>query len=278
MSEDLDDIHNRSWSEIEKLLKEIASGFQRTVGIEVSQDKAIAESLRNYSPEEKDEFFREIVSDADEVERSVDLVLMAIRCRNKTLLKKAIARTETALYGFPEIFSFEVEEMFRISNDLNIENCQLIYSLDDHQIIVPEIIVPAQQDIAEIIRKTPSVIYSISPRDFEELIAEVFDKRGFNVELTKETRDGGKDIIAIGQHMGIDVKFIVECKRYARERKVTLDLVQRLYGVKLAEQANKAILVTTSSFTKDSIRFASQHRWDISLRDCEDVFSWLNEK
>ena len=38
----------------------------------------------------------------------------------------------------------------------------------------------------------------LKPREFEQLIAELWHGFGYDVDLTKQTRDGGKDIIAIG--------------------------------------------------------------------------------
>jgi len=76
-----------------------------------------------------------------------------------------------------------------------------------------EIIVPANRiitDISDIYNTVPqlikliqednSYIHRISPREFEEIIAEIFRDKGFDVEITKKTRDGGKDIIAIHKH------------------------------------------------------------------------------
>ena len=43
----------------------------------------------------------------------------------------------------------------------------------------------------------PELLKDLSRRLFEEVIAEVFHALGYEVELTKRTRDGGNDIIAI---------------------------------------------------------------------------------
>lgn len=118
-------------------------------------------------------------------------------------------------------------------------------------------------------------IGELTPRQFEELIAEIFDRTGYEVQLTKRTRDGGYDIVAVGRTLDIPVRYIVECKRNAPKRKVSLDIVQRLLGVKTATEANKAILVTTSSFTPDARRFAESHYWDLALIDRETVLRWI---
>jgi HJR/Mrr/RecB family endonuclease len=126
------------------------------------------------------------------------------------------------------------------------------------------------------IAKSPRLIHQISPRQFEEIVAELFAMNGYKVELTKMTRDGGRDIVAIYETMGISTKYLIECKRYAMSNKVSLGLVQRLFGVMVAEQANKAILATTSTFTKDARFFANTHMWDLDLKDYNDILMWIN--
>jgi hypothetical protein len=43
----------------------------------------------------------------------------------------------------------------------------------------------------------PEIMHELEPRQFEELIAELFSRMGYVVELTNRTRDGGKDICAL---------------------------------------------------------------------------------
>ncbi len=83
-----------------------------------------------------------------------------------------------------------------------------------------------------------------------------FSKYGFEVELTKRSRDGGRDIIAIQSILGIKSKFIIEFRCYSKENPVSVELVRSLHGVQMAEGANKSILATTSRFTPDAIKFA----------------------
>jgi HJR/Mrr/RecB family endonuclease len=123
--------------------------------------------------------------------------------------------------------------------------------------------------------KNPEIIYGIEPRLFEEVVAEVFKKFRMEIMLTKRTRDGGMDIIAFDDKQYTRNKYIIECKRYAPEKKVGLEIVQRLYGVKVSMNVTKALLVTSSYFTKDAIQFARQHFWELDLKDYNDVVGWL---
>lgn len=73
-------------------------------------------------------------------------------------------------------------------------------------------------DLFASINKDPENLYTLDPRKFEELVAELLDREGFAVKITPPTRDGGRDILAytngkIGEHL-----YLVECKRYASHR------------------------------------------------------------
>lgn len=110
-------------------------------------------------------------------------------------------------------------------------------------------------------------IYELSSREFEEVVAEVFKKQGFDVILTQETRDGGSDIIATHSMGGIPFMVLVECKKYGPNHKVGVSLVRSLLGVQTDHRANKAVLVTSSSFTRDARVFAEPQKQFINNRE-----------
>lgn len=124
------------------------------------------------------------------------------------------------------------------------------------------------------IRKKKELVYDIPPNVFEELVAEIFASHGFKVELTKRSRDGGKDIIAVKYDLGIPSAWIVECKRF-RKKKIDVRLVRELFGVKQATGYDHAVLVTTSTFTEPAREFESTV-WGLSLKDYSAIMEWLN--
>lgn len=136
-------------------------------------------------------------------------------------------------------------------------------------------------ELINALNSSPYLLGKLSPRKFEEIVAEIFRAKGYEVDLTKQTRDGGKDIIAIHtDSMGIKSKYFIECKCYAEDNRVGVDVVRSLYGVKnTIGGPNKAILVTTSTFTSDARKFVENEAtssWDLTLADREQFFSWLN--
>ena len=121
--------------------------------------------------------------------------------------------------------------------------------------------------------RTPDDLKTINRRLFE-VVAEIFHKLGFEVELTRQTRDGGKDIIAISRRP-FGLRFLIECKRPNPGNPVRVAAVRELLFVKGKENATKGILVTTTRFTADARILAEQHLWELELRAFDDVTSWV---
>lgn len=122
----------------------------------------------------------------------------------------------------------------------------------------------------------PSLLYEMSPRGFEELVAELLDRQGYKVHLTPASRDGGKDIyIATKDSLGSFLYF-VECKRFAPDRPVGVGLIRQLYGTVQAERATAGILATTSFFTKGARDFQSKVEFHISLQDYLCIQKWIH--
>lgn len=133
------------------------------------------------------------------------------------------------------------------------------------------------EELIAYLAKHPEYIHSLHHRKFEELIAEIFRNKGYKVTLTPQTRDGGKDIIAVYNSPFGHQMFIVECKKYKEDHKVGVELVRGLYGVKSSERYTQAILVTSSTFTEDAKKFVKPLEYELALKDFEDVKKWCAE-
>jgi HJR/Mrr/RecB family endonuclease len=121
------------------------------------------------------------------------------------------------------------------------------------------------------------LLNKIEPREFEEIVAEMLRGKGFKVELTKQTRDNGYDLLAISEENGFPLKYLVECKRYAERRKIGVDIVRGFKEVVESENANKGIIVTTSYFTKDARDKKEKTPYLLDYRDKDDVINWVSE-
>lgn len=125
------------------------------------------------------------------------------------------------------------------------------------------------------LEKDPERMLRLTPREFEQLVAELFDREGFDVELTPPSADGGRDVIAVSRSDVGTHRYLAECKRYKTGHKVGVDLVRSLYGVLEHESATYAILATTSTFTSGAQQFAEDVRWRLGLKDYEGLKEWL---
>ena len=132
-------------------------------------------------------------------------------------------------------------------------------------------------ELIEYLKRHPKALYDIRPRQFEELIAEILAHYGWTVRLTPPTKDGGYDLFAVTQDLsGVESAWIIECKKYAPERKVGVGIVRALFGVKADLHVANAMLATTSHFTKGVGEYKAS-RYDLELRDYEGILEWINE-
>ncbi len=123
----------------------------------------------------------------------------------------------------------------------------------------------------------PEEMQHMPSRDFEKLIAELLRREGFEVFLTPETRDGGYDILALRhQRVTGDEVFLVECKRYARSRKISVGMIRSLIGVVQLGNVTKGMLVTTSQLTGPAKTLVTANSSRLMVHEYETLVEWLN--
>ncbi len=97
-----------------------------------------------------------------------------------------------------------------------------------------EIITPSAPEYQEIVRglshannellldiaRDPGILHSLSPRRFEEVVAEILSRQGYEIRLTPATHDGGVDIYAAMKSSVGAFLYLVECKKFAPDRAV----------------------------------------------------------
>jgi len=129
---------------------------------------------------------------------------------------------------------------------------------------------------SELLRGTVN-LYEIPPRRFEELIKSILSEYlDCRFEMTKTTRDGGKDLIGIDSDHG---PFFVEVKRYKKQNKVGVGVVRDFIGAMFLEGVQTGFLVSSSGFTQDAKSavqmLKSKSGWKLHLRDANDISAWL---
>ena len=116
----------------------------------------------------------------------------------------------------------------------------------------------------------------LTPRRFEELVADVFAHHGFYVRLTQQTRDNGADILVLDRNGIIDA--IIECKRYRNNRRVGISSLRELVGAAVDWRVRRAKLVTSSDFSSVVRSKSADYKlrgFDIDLVAASDLLSML---
>jgi hypothetical protein len=133
-------------------------------------------------------------------------------------------------------------------------------------------------DLVKILASQPELLYSLAPRQFEEVVAELLDRRGYDITLTPASKDGGVDIFAAKREAVGTFLYVVECKRYSPHNRVGVGLIQKLVGAIAQHRATAGMLATTSFFTVGARELERQFRGQVSLKDYADVSSWLDAR
>ena len=168
------------------------------------------------------------------------------------------------------------------SNRANAQIIEEIFKDDDSKIITqnsPIIhISPINDAVLKYLSENPKCFYELSGSDFEEVMAEIYRRLGYNVEKTKKTRDGGKDIIIRKPEILGDFVYYVECKRNAENRKIGVGIVKNLHSTVTTDNVNGGIIVTTSYFTKDAQDFIRNNNLGckIKMQDFTQIKKFLS--
>ena len=105
------------------------------------------------------------------------------------------------------------------------------------------------------------ILENINGFEFEELVADIFRKKGFkNVVVTPRTNDGGKDIIMDEvSPSGEIIKAVVECKHH--KTGIGRPVVQKLHSaVSTLEYSGKkkGYIVSSSTFTDTAVEYVEK--------------------
>jgi hypothetical protein len=129
------------------------------------------------------------------------------------------------------------------------------------------------------ILRSPDAMRFLSAHDFERFTAALIDQLGFeDVKVTPRSGDQGRDILAVKRLHGISILFAFECKRYKSDSPVGPDILRALLGTMRhgRTEANKGVLVTTSTFTSGARNFLLTEP-AIDGRDFDGIVEWLKE-
>ncbi|AGB37015.1 restriction endonuclease [Natronococcus occultus] len=110
-------------------------------------------------------------------------------------------------------------------------------------------------------------------QEFENLVARLYEDKGYDTRVTQRADDRGIDIIAEnGQN-----QLIIQAKRHSFGNNVGRPTVQKTIGALSGTSANMAVIVTTAGFTQSAKEEAGRHIGRIKLVNGPQLISELNK-
>ena len=112
-------------------------------------------------------------------------------------------------------------------------------------------------------------VQSIDPYEFEDFVADMWEKEGWDTSVSKGSNDMGVDVVA--QKSGtIGQKAVIQAKRYSDGNKVGRPKIQQYHSLKQQDtEADAAVVVTTSDFTDQARLWAHDH--NVKLVDGDEL-------
>jgi restriction system protein len=181
------------------------------------------------------------------------------------------------LTQFPEFQEFRAKKS--IADETNIETQDPLPLIKEKN--PEEILEYAYEEINnEISQELLETVKAVSPTFFEKLVIDLLLKMGYGGsrkdagQAIGRSGDEGIDGIIKEDRLGLDVIYI-QAKRW--DNVVGRPEVQKFAGALQGQRAKKGIFITTSSFTKEALAFASNIDNKIILIDGESLTKFMIE-
>lgn len=166
------------------------------------------------------------------------------------------------------------EFMDSIGDALGKVATEIIYEATRPQLIVP---VGFSEELMKRLAAFPQERFRLNPRVFEETVAELLRRMGYETILTPRSGDHGRDVIASLKTPTAQMLMLVECKRFAANRLVGPEPIARIWIRLFDDKANMAMVVTTSDFQPVAKREATSKGYQLSLKHGEEFMEWVRQ-
>lgn len=187
--------------------------------------------------------------------------------------------------GDPVSFEIVLTPRTRASTD-TVRNARMLLPYGEQKIVTPKSLEAvklqkkATTDLIVHLSKNPTDLFRLSAKEFEELVAELYVIHGYTIEMLGSWNqgDGGVDILAMKCDIGThQLRWAIQCKRYARGNLVSAAPIRALAGVLDRFQAHAGAIVTTSDFTKPAKKEAELYFWKVDLINFQSLVEMLRK-
>lgn len=111
--------------------------------------------------------------------------------------------------------------------------------------------------------------------DFEHFVADLWERMGWQTEVSAQTADKGIDVVAT-RHSPYEEKALIQAKRYGPTTTVGSPDIQQYASLKQQRHGvDKVLVVTTNGFSKQAAEIA--HQLNVKLVDGDDLITLLEE-
>lgn len=130
--------------------------------------------------------------------------------------------------------------------------------------------------------ENPETFPSLSKDDFEGLCAEIYAKRGFEVDLFRSSQDGGIDFLAVNGDEIDPLILAVQCKQPDMRpgkprRSLGRPVVQQIYGAAKAWDMSGAVAISGAQYSPQAMKFAKNKPQEIAVHNQTDVLNWMRK-
>ncbi|WP_286337055.1 restriction endonuclease [Hydrogenimonas cancrithermarum] len=184
----------------------------------------------------------------------------------------------SVLEQYPEFIEFKKRKKTKSENDAQIE----ISTGQDSDLTPEDSLAEAYKLLRSALEsEVINVVKEASPSFFERLVVDLLVKMGYGGsrqdagKALGKSGDGGIDGIINEDRLGLDVIYI-QAKRWS-EGTVGRPEIQKFAGALQGQRAKKGVFITTSSFTKEAIKYVSRIESKIILIDGERLAKLMVE-
>ncbi len=131
-------------------------------------------------------------------------------------------------------------------------------------------------EIFEYFHINPKKLYSLSSRQFEVLVGEIFKNQGYFTELGSGQNDGGIDLKLYQKDEIDQIVTLVQVKKYKEALPIKLESVAFLQSIVDEEKANRGLFITTSRYLPQAQKFALRQKSRLILANSNDVAKWCD--
>lgn len=117
-----------------------------------------------------------------------------------------------------------------------------------------------------------SDLFEYDWEEFEHLISKLWNDMGYSTTVTQASSDRGIDVIA--KNNGENV--LIQVKQNSTGNKVGRPTIQKTAGALSGDNADRAVVVTASSYTNTAVEEAERHNGKIRLISGDQLLNLLN--